>query len=116
MELSGVIDPLMLEKTPCFIWSADGPTMEVDKTLNTADLLPTVMNLMGITDTRYLGRDAFDPNYQGYAIFPDGTWIIGGVKSTESTLTEEENRKMDALAAEFIQISNLLLTSDYYKE
>ena len=115
MELSGVIDPLMLEKTPCFIWSADGPTMEVDKTLNTADLLPTVMNLMGINDTRYLGRDAFDPNYQGYVIFPDGTWITGGVKSTESTLTEEENRKMDALAAEFIQISNLLLTSDYYK-
>ena len=115
MALSGVIDPLMLEKTPCFIWSADGPSMEVDKTLNTADLLPTVMNLMGITGIRYLGQDAFDPNYQGYVIFPDGTWITQGVKSTESTLTEEENRKMDALATEFIQISNLLLTSDYYK-
>lgn len=116
MTLSGVTDPLLLEKTPCFIWSAAGPAMEVDKTLNTADLLPTVMNMMGITDVRYLGQDAFDPSYQGYAIFPDGTWITGGVKSTASTLTEEENRKMDALAAEFIQISNLMLTSDYYKE
>ena len=116
MTLSGVTDPLLLEKTPCFIWSAGGPAMEVDKTLNTADLLPTVMNMMGILDVQYLGQDAFDPNYQGYAIFPDGTWITGGVKSTASTLTEEENRKMDALAAEFIQISNLMLTSDYYKE
>ncbi len=116
MELSGVTDPLLLEKTPCFIWSADGPAMKVGKTLNTADLLPTVMNMMGITDVQYLGQDAFDPRYQGYAIFPDGTWITGGVKSTASTLTEEENRKMDALAAEFIHISNLLLTSDYYKQ
>ncbi len=116
LELSGVTDPLLLEKTPCFIWSADGPSLTVDKTLNTADLLPTVMNMMGITDVQYLGQDAFDPSYQGYAIFPDGTWITGGVKSTASTLTEEENRKMDALAAEFIQISNLMLTSDYYKE
>ena len=116
LTLSGVTDPLLLEKTPCFIWSADGPSMEVDKTLNTADLLPTVMNLMGILDVQYLGQDAFDPNYQGYAIFPDGSWITDGVKSTASTLTEEENRKMDALAAEFIQISNLMLTSDYYKD
>jgi len=110
MALSGVTDTLALEKTPCFIWSADGPDMEVTKTLNTADLLPTVMNMMGITDVQYLGQDAFDPNYTGYAIFPDGTWI------TSATLTEEEKRKMDTLAAEFIQISNLLLTSDYYKE
>ena len=110
MALSGVTDTLSLEKTPCFIWSAGGPDMEVDKTLNTADLLPTVMNMMGITDIQYLGQDAFDPNYTGYAIFPDGTWI------TSATLTEEEKHKMDTLAAEFIQISNLLLTSDYYKE
>ena len=116
MELSGVTDSMLLEKTPCFIWSADGPDVDVDKTLNTADLLPTVMNMMGITDVQYLGQDAFDPNYRGYVIFPDGTWITDGIKSTESTLTEEEHRKMDALAAEFIQISNLILTSDYYKE
>ena len=116
MKLSGVTDSLLLEKTPCFIWSADGPDVDVDKTLNTADLLPTVINMMGITDVQYLGQDAFDPNYRGYVIFPDGTWITDGIKSTESTLTEEEHRKMDALAAEFIQISNLILTSDYYKE
>lgn len=117
LTLSGVDDPLLLEKTPCFIWSADCESITVDKTLNTADLLPTVINLMGIqSNMQYLGADAFDPNYQGYAIFPDGTWITKGIKSTASTLTEEENAKMDALAAEFIHVSNLLLTSDYYKQ
>lgn len=117
MKLSGVTDPLLLEKTPCFIWSADCPSVTVDKTLNTADLLPTVLNLMGIDNgLHYLGQDAFDPNYQGYVIFPDGTWITEGIVSTASTLTEEENAKMNALAAEFITVNNLLLTSDYYKQ
>ena len=117
MDLSGVEDSLLLEKVPCFIWSADCPSMVVDKTLNTADLLPTMLNLMGIeNDLHYLGQDAFDPAYQGYVIFPDGIWITNGVVSTASTLSEEENAKMNKLAAEFINISNLLLTSDYYKE
>ena len=46
--LSGVGDALLLEKTPCFIWSADLQPMKVDKTLNTSDLLPTMLNLLGV--------------------------------------------------------------------
>lgn len=117
MQLSGVVDPLLLEKTPCFIWTADGPSVQVDKTLNTADLLPTMLNLMGIDPgVNYLGQDAFDPAYPGYAIFPDGTWITQGIVSTSSTFTEDETAKMDALAAQFIYVNNLLLTSDYYDQ
>ena len=48
MTLSGVKDELLLEKTPCFIWSADLTPMTVSKTLNTSDLLPTLFNLLGI--------------------------------------------------------------------
>ena len=47
--LSGVGDALLLEKTPCFIWSADLQPMKVDKTLNTSDLLPTMLNLLAWT-------------------------------------------------------------------
>ncbi len=124
MALSGVEQELLLEKTPCFIWSADGPSMQVDKTLNTADFLPTVLNLLGLeTGFSYLGQDAFDPNYEGYAIFPDGSWITQGVAwqngtvlSGTDSVTEELIRKMTALAQEFIGINNLLLTSDYYNQ
>ncbi len=126
---SGVKHTLLLEKTPCFIWSADGPNITVDKTLNTADLLPTVLNLLGIDSPySYLGQDAFDPNYEGYALFPDGSWISGGVTCKTSTdgnaeiltnthnkeLTQEYLDKMSAKVQEFIRISNLLLTSNYY--
>ena len=126
MERSGVSDPLLVEKTPFFIWSADGPGMTVEKTVNTSDILPTVLNLLGIPDTRnYLGRDAFDSHYPGYAVFPDGSWITQGVaysaergvvmNTTGRDVTQDYIDSMSETAMEYINISNLLLDTDYYK-
>lgn len=122
---SGVDNPLLLEKTPCFIWSAGGPTVQVNKTLQTADFLPTVLNLLGVDSPyNYLGQDAFDPQYKGYAIFPDGSWITDGVawqngqilmNTEKRQVTQTEIKEMAAISSEFHHISNLLLISDYYK-
>ena len=122
---SGVRSDLLLEKTPCFIWSADGPSMQVDKTLSTADFLPTMLNLLGVDSPyHYLGQDAFDPNYRGYALFPDGSWICDGVAwQDDKILMNTKNRSvskteisdMHALSQEFLSVSNLLLSTDYYK-
>ncbi|MBQ9838205.1 MAG: LTA synthase family protein [Oscillospiraceae bacterium] len=126
---SGVDNTLLLEKTPCFVWSADCPSIEVTKTLNTADFVPTMLNLLGIDSPyNYLGQDAFDPSYEGYALFPNGSWISDGVVYStgsgqgkvlqnikEKELTEEYMADMRRKTSEFIHVSNLLLTSDYYK-
>lgn len=122
---SGVNSDLLLEKTPCFIWSVGGPSVQVDKTLSTADFLPTVLNLLGVDSPyNYLGQDAFDPHYQGYALFPDGSWICDGVawqngkilmNEKNRTVTNTEIHNMQTLSQEFRAVSNLLLTSNYYK-
>ncbi len=128
--LSGVEHNLLLEKTPCFVWSSDGPDLTVDKTLNTSDFLPTMLNLLGYDSPyHYLGQDAFDPNYEGYAIFPNGSWIKNGVaciagagadvqviqNTGNKALTEQELTEMAKLCQQYIRISNLLLTSNYYQ-
>lgn len=126
-SLSGVEDTLLLEKTPCFVWSADCEPLTVDKTLNTSDFLPTMLNLLGLDSPySYLGQDAFDEEYEGYALFPDGSWISGGVACTADgkilqntqnvALTQEDMQKMQDKILEYIRISNLLLTSDYYQK
>ncbi len=122
---SGVEEEMLLEKTPCFIWSANGPQLEVTKTLNTSDFLPTVLNLMGIDSPyNYLGQDAFDPNYKGYALFPDGSWICNGVAYQKGNIlmnqqnrvvSDEEIEEMAQLSEEYRNISNLLLTANYYR-
>jgi phosphoglycerol transferase MdoB-like AlkP superfamily enzyme len=127
LDLSGVKEELLLEKTPCFIWSADAPDLDVEKTLNTADLLPTVLNLLGVdTDYDYLGQDVFDSRYIGYALFPDGSWVCDGVaysSATESvyvleegkTVTPERMEEMAGYVNDFVRINNLILETNYYK-
>lgn len=110
------------------------PPMIISKTLNTSDLFPTLLNLLGIEpEYPYLGSDAFDPNYVGYAFFSDGSWASEGVlcrkkladDSSEvdviwnkygKEIHDEWIRSTTAASQEFTLISNLILTSDYYKE
>ena len=129
LELSGVDEPLLLERTPCFIWSADLKPQEVDKVLNTSDLLPTVLNLLGVESPySYLGSDAFDDRYDGFVPFSDGSWIYGdaawdakekklfSATGRPVTLSEEAQKAVTARVQEFIRINNLILDVDYYKE
>lgn len=125
LELSDVPVNLMVEKTPFFIWSADMESpVTVDKTINTSDILPTLLNLFGMqSDYRYIGRDAFDPDYDGYAIFSDGSWITDDVVYQDGAVIHEfyegaaantDIQAMNTLAQRYIETSNLILESNYY--
>lgn len=127
LKLSGVEDTLLLELTPCFIWSAGIEPMEVDKVLNTSDLLPTILNLLGVqSEYSYLGRDAFDERYNGFVPFSNGSWISGDIAYDASTgktisISGQQQTVTSALQSEmaervqtFIQINNLILETDYY--
>ena len=84
------------------------------------------MNLLNVSAPQpYLGRDAFDSRYPGYAIFPDGSWITEGIaysaergivmNTTGREVTETFQQDMDERTMEFINISNLLLDTDFYR-
>ena len=129
LELSGVEQKLLLEKTPCFIWSAGLEPMEVDKVLNTSDVMPTVLNLLGIDSPYdYIGSDAFDERYDGFVPFSNGSWIYGNtaydastkklfrVDGSELEMTPEARREIDQRVQKFTRINNLILDVDYYGE
>lgn len=68
----------LLCKVPCVIWTPGMEAVEVDKIAGSVDLLPTIVNLMGLGDCSvYVGHDIFDDSYEGYAYFSDGSWIAG---------------------------------------
>lgn len=128
LQLSGVNDTLLLEKTPCFIWGADVPAMEVDKILNTSDLLPTLLNLLGIkSEYDYIGHDAFDDAYDGFVPFSDGSWITGdlaciagsktlmSLSGGQAQATRAFRDEMSNRVGAFVRINNLILDTDYYK-
>ncbi len=129
LALSGVEEEILLEKTPCFIWSPDLEPRKVDKVLNTSDLLPTVLNLLDVDSPyAYIGHDAFDDRYDGFVPFSNGGWIYGDTAYDASTKSfssvNGEYRKVSAQlqtqmaqrVQEFIRINNLILETDYYRE
>ena len=128
LDRSGVDSKLLLERTPCFIWSTGMAPMVVDKTLNTADFLPTLLNLLGLEpEFSYLGRDAFDESYEGFVPFSDGSWILGDVaysipdrkilSLTERTgeLSRQQQKAISETVKKFTEINNLILDADYYE-
>ncbi len=128
MKLSGVEETILLEKTPCFIWSAGLEPVEMDKVLNTSDLLPTMLNLLGIDSPYdYIGHDAFDEGYEGFVPFSNGSWISGdtafdsatkkliSISGRQQTVTGDFQKEMADTVQTFIRINNLILESDYYQ-
>ena len=121
-------EELLLEKTPCFIWSKDLAPRKVDKVLNTSDLLPTVLNLLGVErEYRYIGSDAFDEDYEGFVPFSNGSWIYEDtaydskknncirIRDDGQTVTGQTQQILSAEVQEFIRINNLILETDYYR-
>ena len=117
-----------MEKTPCFIWSPGLEAMEVEKTLNTSDFLPAVLNLLDVlVEDDYIGQDAFDEEYEGFVPFSDGSWISGDVAydaGEDEILYLDEDVKVEETfleemaeeVSEFVYINNLILETDYYEE
>lgn len=122
-ELSEANGTSILERTPAFIWYAGCESMEVNKVCQTIDWVPTIANLFGMEVTPYvLGYDIFDDSYEGYAIFPDGTWLtneayaINGIIQWNNGMTEEEIEEMKAHVQEFYSANEAILASDYYAQ
>ena len=126
--LSGVEEDILLERVPWFIWSPGLEARTVDKVLNTADVLPTVLNLLDVdSEYDYMGRDAFDEAYEGFVPFSNGGWIYGdiaydgstkeyiSISGKEQTISAGLQAQMANQVQEFIRINNLILDTDYYR-
>lgn len=80
-------DQKELQNTPFIIWAKDMEHQDIDKILDTADILPTVLNMLGIqyNPNKYMGVDVFSDNADDFVWFSDGSFI----KSKNCTLSDE---------------------------
>lgn len=112
----------ILEKTPAFIYCAGMDlAMTVDKVAQITDLAPTIMNLFGLEVPReIMGRDIFDDTYEGYVIFPNGSWLTeqayvrDRVLQWNNGMIDEEIAAMNSYVQQVYQVNDAILNSDYY--
>ncbi len=112
----------ILERTPALIYcGGNEKSVKVEKTAQTIDIAPTLMNLLGLpVSHEVLGYDVFDKEYPGFAIFLKNGWINNKVDAkegeikTNNGMSDREIRKMNDYVKEFYAINDLILDSDYY--
>ena len=112
-------------KVPFIIWS---PDMEggqiINKVTSTYDIMPTLCNLFDINLDGHLitGRDALSDK-DGLVIFEDRSWLndrayYNATKGTtiklDPSITDEEIDEINNQVFEEIQISQNILTSNYF--
>jgi len=120
-------DENLRQRVPFFIYSKGGgytPTT-VDKYCANTDVLPTLVNLMGLEGPEYtLGNDILSPDYDGYVIFSDYSVLNadGYYKDGElldSFVPEPDLARFKELSDYGYkrgEASNYILSSNYYKE
>jgi len=93
----------LINKTPFFIWSNDIKKTTIKEPTSQLNILPTILNLFGITynTNNYIGQDALNPKYEGIVFFNDYSWYDGTVyvengyvvnnKKISQTKLEEKN-------------------------
>ncbi len=76
-----------LQNTPFILWGKNLKPKTFDMIADTADILPTVLNLLGIeyNPNYYMGTDIFSENHDDFVWFSDGSYI----KSKACTLSDE---------------------------
>lgn len=114
----------LINETPFFIWSNGMRRRDFDKVNSQIDILPTVLNLLGIkyNDEWYIGRDIMDPDYQGYVFFSDRSWYDGvnyvenGVATNNPDADQQYIMDTNTHMNNLIQKNDLTLKYDFFKK
>lgn len=118
------INSNLVNHTPFFIWSADTKKVEVTKVTSQLNILPTVLNLLGISynEKWYVGTDALAKNYAGITVFSDLSWYDGnvyvedGIVTNKKKISAENLEKKNNLVEYIVKKNDLVLKYNYFKE
>lgn len=114
------------QRVPFFAYCKDPDftPVEVDKLCSNADFLPTVANLFGLdVPDELMGHDIFDPEYEGYVIFSNYSFLTNEVywhdevvKVYRDSYSQEKIQEMTEYLFRRIRCNDFLLTGNYYKQ
>ncbi len=105
----------LINRTPFFIWSADGEAETITKVNSQLDILPTVLNLFGIDyyPDCYVGRDIFDETYSGYVFFSDYSWYDGVSYAENGEVVFGERLDEEQMSLRNQEIHRLIQKNDW---
>ena len=109
------------DRTPLIFYSPSLEPLKPDRVNSTFDILPTVLNLIGLKyDPRlYVGSDYFDEASE-LVIFPNGSWITDNGSyyasddTHDETLSDEEVTRRNNEVNNLFSISRMIYRNNYF--
>ena len=109
----------LLQKVPLVIWSPNLKHNNIDTLMDTADILPTLLYMMGIdyNENYYIGTNVFSSNHDNFVYFSSDTFYDG--KTLYDSNTKNINKaNIDETIKTIrkkIDLNNKFIISDYFK-
>ena len=108
-----------IKALPFTIYSTNLKWKKIDDILiNDFDILPTILNLFGISynPNYYIGIDIFDETRKNILIFSDGSWYDGYNYSMyiDDNEKDEETKINYTYANNINKLSEMMISNNYY--
>lgn len=120
-KYKGTDNTYLLQKVPFVIWSNDLKHKEINTIMDTADILPTLLNMLGITynPNYYIGTDVFSEAHENFVYFSSDTFYDGETLYDGSTIDSEKKEYVNEIIATIKtkrDLNNKIIISDYFKD
>lgn len=110
----------IMYRVPAFIYSPGIKPLKVTKPTQTADLLPTLVNLFNLENNNcYIGSDALSDRNTGFAYFGNLAWMddeMYYVPSNAEVAPEDKERVMagNEKTKKSLDINDIVIVGDYF--
>lgn len=109
----------LLQRVPLVIWSPNLKHNNIDTLMDTADILPTLLYMMGIdyNENYYIGTNVFSSNHDNFVYFSSDTFYDGKTLYDSNT-KNINNANIDETIKTIrkkIDLNNKFIISDYFK-
>ena len=113
-------------KVPLIIWSKDNKNAKkIDTAMGMYDLMPTLGNMLDVSNKYALGHDIFNHLDDNLVVFPTGNWLTNKMYYNnqkgeylalkESIITDEYVNANNKRADDILNVSNSILVYDLIK-
>lgn len=114
-QIKNETNEYLIQNTPFIVWSNNTQHKNIDTLVDTADILPTILNMFNIEydPNLYIGEDAFRENRKNYIYFNEDTYYDG--KKLYDINNNSDNTTIYKEIKETIKFNNNMISVNYLK-
>lgn len=110
----------LLQNVPLIIWSKNLKHKEINTIMDTADILPTLLNMLGITynPNYYVGTDVFSENHENFVYFSSDAFYDGKNLYDGTKVDKEKSDYVNNIITKIknkMDLNNKMIISDYFR-